>query len=78
MLFLLSKEDCLTPLFKLIYFMKSSSTLLKECRALEKVMCILEIYLRETLPLSEIVIYISLWKTHHICSKIHEDMVHSF
>ena len=31
-----SKEGCLTPLFKLIHFMKSSSTLLKECRTLEK------------------------------------------
>ena len=69
MMFLLSKEDCLTPLFKLVYFMTSSSTLLKECRTLEKVVCIFKFYLRETLPLSEIVR--SQWKTYHICSKIY-------
>ena len=69
MMFLLSKQDCLTPWFKLVYFMTSSNTLLKEFRTLEKVMCIFKFYLRETLPLSEIVL--SLWKTYHICSKIY-------
>ena len=69
MLFLLSKEDCLTPLFKPIYFMKSSSTLLKECHDLEQLMCIFKFCLRETFPLSEIAL--SLWKTYHICSKIY-------
>ena len=47
MLFLLSKGDCQTPLFKLIYFMKSSSTLFKECRTLEKVTCTLKFFILE-------------------------------
>ena len=52
--------------------MKSSCILLKEWRALEKVVCIFIFSLTETLPVSEIVL--TLWGTYHICSKYMEDI----
>ena len=59
-----SKEYCIAPLFKLIchevikYFVKGMPHSWKS-----------NVYIRETLPFSEIVL--PLWKTYHICSKIY-------
>ena len=49
----------------MLFFIKSSSTLEKECHTL---MCMLRVYLRESLSLSELELI--LCKTYHICSKM--------